>query len=304
MDYITVQQAAKRWGISDRRVRLLCRQERIEGVIRYDDKYLIPLEAVKPIDGRTQRRAIIPPQYQMAFARIDSLKQELSKRRPLTSGEIERLQEEFVVEYTYNSNAIEGSSLTLQETALVLEGIAVDRKPLSYQLEAIGHRDAYLYVERIVTENVHFSEEVIKNVHALVLMDRPKDKGVYRSLPVRIMGAHVEPPPPVMVEARIRQLLADHQKSRRHPIEKAAIFHLIFEGIHPFIDGNGRTGRLILNMMLMKEGYPAIDIKFADRREYYECFNRYYKDGLSDPMVDMLNEYIHHRLKQYLSIVR
>lgn len=194
MEYMKVTQAAEQWGISDRRVRILCQQGKIEGVIQKGRSYLIPCNAVKPIDGRTLRHKTVSEQYLPMLSRIDSIKEQLDQRRPLTTGELQRLQEEFLVEYTYNSNAIEGNTLTLQETALVLEGITIDRKPLKDHLEAVGHKDAFLYVQDLVKEKAPFSGSIIKQIHTLVLMDRPEDRGVYRRIPVKIMGAYHTPP--------------------------------------------------------------------------------------------------------------
>jgi len=304
MEYMSVKQASEQWDLSDRRVRVLCSEGKIDGVVRKGRAYLIPLDALKPIDGRTLRGTIIPPEYASVFAHVDSLKAELDRRRPLTSGELKRLQEEFLVEFTYNSNAIEGNTLTLRETALVLEGVTIDKKPLKEHLEAVGHRDAFLYVQQLVSDRVAVTEKVIKDIHSLVLMDRPEDKGVFRSIPVRIMGAHHEPPQPYLVPVQMEQLIAKKTQKKRHPIEKAALFHLDIEGIHPFIDGNGRTGRLILNLMLMQCGYPPINVKFADRRRYYDCFDSYYKGDTAAPMVEMLAEYLEERLRQYLEILK
>ena len=117
MEYMSVKQAAERWGISDRRARLLCEQGKIEGVTKQGRSYSIPVNAVKPVDRRTLRGVIIPEEYTALFSRIDGLKAELNKRRPMTQGELKRLQEEFLIEFTYNSNAIEGNTLTLRETA-------------------------------------------------------------------------------------------------------------------------------------------------------------------------------------------
>jgi len=241
-------------------------------------------------------------EYTGLFSRIDALKAELDKRRPLTQGELKRLQDEFLIDFTYNSNAIEGNTLTLKETALVLEGLTIDQKPLKDHLEAVGHRDAFLYVQRLVEEKTPLSEKIIKDIHSLVLMDRPEDKGVYRRIPVRIMGAHHEPPQPYLVPVQMEELMAGKKKTRRHAIENAALFHLDFEGIHPFIDGNGRTGRLLLNLMLMQQGYPPINVKFIDRQKYYSCFDNYYKDNNPMPMVTMTAEYLEERLQQYLMI--
>ncbi len=304
MDYISVKQAAERWGISDRRVRVLCRQGRIAGIVKQGRSYLIPADAIKPADRRTLRGMIIPQEYAVLFSRVDTLKAELDRRRPLTPGELKRLQEEFLVEFTYNSNAIEGNTLTLRETALVLEGVTIDKKPLKDHLEAVGHRDAFLYVQQLVSEKVQVSEKVIKDIHSLVLMDRPEDRGVYRSIPVRIMGARHEPLQPYLVPVQMERITRALAKDRRHPIERAALFHLDFEGIHPFINGNGRTGRLILNLMLMQCGYPPINVKFSDRKRYYDCFDGYYKDKTAAPMVNMVAEYLEEKLKQYLKLLR
>lgn len=304
MDYISVKQAAEQWGISDRRVRVLCEQGKIAGIVKQGRSYLIPADTVKPVDGRTLRGTIIPQEYVALFSRVDALKAKLDKHRPLTQGELKRLQEEFLVEYTYNSNAIEGNTLTLRETALVLEGVTIDKKPLKDHLEAVGHRDAFLYVQQLVSGKAPVSEKVIKAIHSLVLIDRPYDKGVYRSIPVRIMGAYNEPPQPYLVPVQMEHITYALTKDRRHPIERAALFHLDFEGIHPFIDGNGRTGRLILNLMLMQCGYPPINVKFSDRKRYYDCFDSYYKNKTAVSMVTMVVEYLEEQIKQYLDILK
>ena len=192
------------------------------------------------------------------FEKIDALRKEIDSYRPLTPGELTRLRKEFMVSYTYNSNAIEGNTLTLQETALVLEGITIDKKPLKDHLEAVGHRDAFLYVLELVQKQETVSERVIKEIHSLVLMNQPQDKGVYRRVPVTIMGATFEPVQPYMVPVRMEQLLAQYHENENsmHLIERVAWFHLEFEAIHPFIDGNGRTGRILVNLELMKAGNP------------------------------------------------
>ncbi len=299
MEYMKVAEAAKIWGISDRRVRVLCQQGKIEGVIQKGRSYLIPIDAVKPVDGRKLRHKEVSEQYRSIFSRIDAVKEQLDQRRPLTSGELKRLQDEFLVEYTYNSNAIEGNTLTLQETALVLEGLTIDQKPLKDHLEAVGHKDAFLYVQELVQDKVPFSEAIIKQIHTLVLMDRPEDRGIYRRIPVRIMGAYHTPPDPVLVPEMMEKLVKEFEASKLHPIEKAALFHLKFEGIHPFVDGNGRTGRLILNLFLMQNGYSPINVKYVDRKRYYDAFDSYYKDNDTSAMVEIIAEYVEERLSKY-----
>jgi excisionase family DNA binding protein len=304
MDYMTVKQAAEQWGISDRRVRLLCAEGKIDGTIRRGRRYLIPVNTLKPFDGRMLRGKNIPERYAALFSSVDAMKAELDRRRPLTQGELKRLQDEFLVEFTYNSNAIEGNTLTLKETALALEGVTIDQKPLKDHLEAVGHRDAFIYVTELVSGKTPISEWVIRNIHALVLMSRPEDKGVYRRIPVKIMGACHEPPQPYLVPVQMERLVAELAHNKGHNIEKAALFHLNFEGVHPFIDGNGRTGRLLLNLMLMQAGYPPVNVKFADRKRYYACFDSYYRDNDASPMVEMVAEYTKERLTQMLQILQ
>ena len=297
MDYIKVSQAAEKWGLSTRRVRVLCAQGKIDGVIRRGKLYMIPANAQKPADGRLSRVNLL--------AEIETKRERLAEMRPLTQGEVERLREEFLIDFTYNSNAIEGNTLTLKETALVLEGMTIDQKPLKDHLEAVGHRDAFLYVQDIATKDIPLDESVIKNIHALVLMDRPEDKGVYRRIPVRIMGAYTEPVQPYLIEPKTMELLAENDKRKEtmNPIERIARFHLEFEGIHPFIDGNGRTGRLLLNLDLIRNGYPPINVKFTDRKRYYDAFDAYYRDGNADEMVNLIAEYVDERLDEYFRVL-
>lgn len=305
MEYMKVKEAAEKWGLTDRRVRILCEQERINGVIKKGRSYLIPADTEKPIDGRKLRGKAVPVLYRSLFTQIDLKKEKLDACRPLTPGETARLRDEFMIEFTYNSNAIEGNTLTLQETALVLEGITIDQKPLKDHLEAVGHRDAFVYVQQLVSNKVPLEERIIKEIHSLVLMDQPEDKGIYRRIPVRIMGAAHELPQPYSVPKKMEQLIEDCNKKRgtMHPLERIAWFHLVFEGIHPFIDGNGRTGRLIMNFDLMQNGYPPVNIKFTDRKRYYDAFGDYYRDGDADSMVMMIGHYVEERLDRYLEVL-
>jgi len=305
MNYFKVSQAAEKWGLSPRRVRLLCAQNRIDGVIQKGKLYMIPENAPKPIDARTLKGIAMPKELSALLLKIDALKLELDSRRPLTAGEAERLREQFMVDFTYNSNAIEGNTLTLKETAMVLEGMTIDQKPLKDHLEAVGHRDAFLYVEDIAN-GTKINETVIKNIHSLVLMNRPEDKGTYRKIPVTIMGAYTEPVQPYMIEPKMTELLSENEKRKKkmHTLERIARFHLEFEGIHPFIDGNGRCGRLLLNLDLIQNGYPAINVKFADRKKYYEAFDKFYKNNSAEPMIELIAEYAIERIEQYLEILK
>ena len=142
----------------------------------------------------------------------------------MTEGEVERLNEEFIVEYTYNSNAIEGNTLTLRETDLVLRGLTIAQKPLKDHMEAVGHKEAFDYISQLVKEKVPISESIIKQIHFLVLADKRDDRGVYRRVPVRIMGAQHEPVQPYLIEPKMEQLLIDFAESKEHIITKLARF--------------------------------------------------------------------------------
>ena len=241
------------------------------------------------------------------LAKIDELSAKLKTMRPLNETELKRLRDEFIIENTYNSNAIEGNTLTLRETALILaEGITIAEKPLREHLEVIGHRDAFEYVMSLANGSTELTEGVIKDIHSLVLMNDVENKGKYRSVPVTIVGAVHTPPQPYDVPVQMSELISDYEnmKQGKHIIEAIAEFHLRFEGIHPFIDGNGRTGRLILNLELVKAGLLPINIKFADRRTYYDCFDHYYSNGhTADTLVRLIAGYEAEELERHIKML-
>ncbi|MEF9984611.1 MAG: Fic family protein [Oscillospiraceae bacterium] len=294
--YITVKEAAQKWGISDRRVRILCSEGKIPGAFQQGRGWKIPIDAVKPIDSRYKSAPSL-------LMQIEEKKKELDLKRPLTAGEAARLNEEFIVEYTYNSNAIEGNTLTLRETDMVLRGLTIDKKPLKDHMEAVGHKEAFEFISDLVKENAPLTERTIKQIHYLVLADKKDDRGVYRRVPVRIMGAKHEPVQPYLIEPKLTELLLKYSASDENIITKLVRFHIEFEEIHPFIDGNGRTGRLLVNLELMKAGYPPIDIKFTDRIAYYNAFDEYHVKNNLSAMEKLFAGYVNERLNMYLSML-
>lgn len=294
--FMSVKQAAEKWGISDRRIRVLCSQGKISGAYQEGRGWKIPIDAVKPSDGRYKSTESL-------LDMIERKKKELDTKRPLTEGEVARLNEEFIVEYTYNSNAIEGNTLTLRETDMVLRGLTIDKKPLKDHLEAVGHKEAFEFVSELVKDNIQMSERIIKQIHYLVLADKKDDRGVYRRVPVRIMGAQNEPVQPYLVQPKMEQLMVDFAESTEHIVTKLARFHIEFESIHPFIDGNGRTGRLLVNLELMKAGFPPIDIKFTDRILYYNAFDEYHVNHNLSAMEKLFARYVNERLNMYLKML-
>ncbi|MEC1180432.1 Fic family protein [Metasolibacillus meyeri] len=211
------------------------------------------------------------------FEQIDLKKQQLDAKRPLPKYTVQSLREKLFLEWTYNSNAIEGNTLTINETKVVLEGITVGGKTMREHLEVINHRDAISYVEGIVQKEELFSEWQIKNLHRLVLKGIDDGyAGVYRDQQVFISGAVHTPPPPFKIKEQMDALMSwyDGEAQALHPIVRSTMLHAIFVGNHPFIDGNGRTARLLLNLELLKSGYPPIIIRVENRLAYYNALDK------------------------------
>lgn len=216
------------------------------------------------------------------FENIDIKKQWLDQKRPLPIHTVRSIREHLIVNWTYHSNAIEGNTLTLSETKVALEGITIGGKTLQEHLEVINHRDAILYVEEIVRNNEAFSEWQIKSIHRLILKAIHDDyAGVYRKENVLISGARHIPPDAFQVAQLMEQFIHWYKSEGQslHPITRAAFIHSDFVKIHPFIDGNGRTARLLLNFELMKAGYPPIVIEKEIRAEYYAALDEAHTTG-------------------------
>lgn len=210
-------------------------------------------------------------------ARILEKKKILDQYRPFPKPILERLREQFIAEWTYNSNAIEGNTLTLRETLLVLErGITVKGKSLREHFEVTNHRAAIFELEKIIQMKEKISEESVLKLHAHIL-DNIDDRyaGVYRRENVRILGARLIPPSPYKVPNLMKDFFIwlNENPEQLSIIELAAVAHYKFVSIHPFIDGNGRTGRLFMNLLLMQHGFPPAVILVADRRKYYNVLN-------------------------------
>ncbi len=301
--FASVAEVAERWGISSRRVRVLCETGAISGATRVGKLWKIPVDAAKPADGRSLRAKGIPACLRALIAEVDALKEQLAAARPLTPAEVEKIRQAFLVDYTHDSTAIEGNTLTLSETAMALEGLTIAEKPLKDHLEAVGHRDAFLYLEDAIRANETLTEGFICRLHSLVLADQPLDRGIYRRVPVMILGAVHKPPEPYLVAPQMEALVAEFTTTPLHPLVAAALFHIRFEAIHPFIDGNGRAGRLLANFFLMRAGYVPINIKFENRRAYYEAFTAYHASGDLTAMVRIFAENERARLKELIPII-
>ena len=240
------------------------------------------------------------------FETIDSLKNKLDAQRPLSPSIVKNLQEDLILRWTYHSNAIEGNTLTLLETKVVLEGITVGGKALREHFEAINHRNAIYYVEDIIKKEEPFSEWQIRNIHQLILKNIDDDNaGRYRQQNVLISGATNTPPDYTLLNDKMAQFIDwyNTKADLMHPIERAAKVHADFVGIHPFIDGNGRTSRLIMNLELMKAGYPPCVITVENRLAYYKALDQWMAFGKTEAFNQLVADAVLEGFKPYIVVL-
>jgi len=305
MKYLSTKEVSEKWGISDRRIRVLCNEGRIEGAIKIGRNWSIPLDATKPVDAReTNKKDYFGLGFDFNY--IDNLKESIDQHRPFSKGLANSLHEKLIVEWTYNSNAIEGNTLTLSETKVVLEGITIGGKSMVEHLETINHRDAILFIEDLISNKEPLSEWNIKNIHALILKEIDNiNVGKYRTENVVISGARHIPPKHYEVGDLMQKLMAEYQNEWKvfHPVVRAALLHGEFVKIHPFIDGNGRTSRLLLNFELMKNGYTPIIIKNEERAKYYDVLDLAHTTMNYEPFIKLVSELVIESEKLWLSVL-
>ena len=212
------------------------------------------------------------------LARIQEKKTKLDALRPLPAAALQNIKNSLTLEWTYNSNSIEGNTLTLQETKMVIEdGLTIRGKSLREHFEAVNHQEAIEFVEQLVADQYGLKASDILSVHGLVVHKIEKEyAGRYRNSGVRISGANFAPPNALKVDALMEDLIhwVNNETNALDIVLKASIFHHRFVWIHPFFDGNGRTVRLMFNLLLMKTGYPPAIILKNDRKKYYDALNK------------------------------
>ncbi len=241
------------------------------------------------------------------FEEIDHLKNRLDKLRPLDPRLVKNQLDDLILRWTYHSNAIEGNTLTLLETKVVLEnGITIGGKTLREHFEAINHREAILYLLDLIQNKEPFSEWQIRSIHQLILKNiDDKEAGRYRTVNVTISGASHIPPDHTMLTDKMSQLIEWYHTKREtlHPIERAAKIHADFVGIHPFIDGNGRTSRLLMNLELMKAGYLPCILTVENRLNYYQALDVWIAKNETKEFVQLIADAELEALKQTQSLL-
>ena len=227
------------------------------------------------------------------FSRLDAAQDGFNGLQPLSSDEAAGLasfDDEFEVRFVYNSNAIEGSTLTIGETALVLDGEFVPDRPGRDYFAARGSADGMAYYKRALLEGRSLSEDLVKDIHERTALDsQPAARGLYRRHPVYLRGSQTVPANWVQVPSLMADLVSAWTVSRQHPAFKAAAFHAMFENIHPFGDGNGRAGRLLLNYMLEQAGYPPIALTAEHRGQYLKALEDWQVREHAEPLVALID---------------
>ncbi|WP_026904287.1 Fic family protein [Pedobacter glucosidilyticus] len=240
------------------------------------------------------------------LAEIDKLKEKLTQHRALDSFKIIEALE---LEYTFESNRIEGNTLTLKETDLVInEGITISGKSMREHLEAINHKEALDFLKELIRKDADFSERDLLLLHALILKGiDSKYAGIYRDVQVMISGSRHLPPQPYLVKKQMEDLFFWYQAYKKdlHPVVLAAELSERLVTIHPFLDGNGRTSRLIMNLILLKNGYVIANIKgdAENRMKYYEALENAQVDNQKEGFYLFVAQVELEALKRYCSIL-
>lgn len=258
-----------------------------------------------------QSKIVMNENVNTILQEIDILKAELSTLRPLPSEALKKIEDALDMEYTYESNRIEGNTLTLQETALVVnEGITISGKSMREHLEAINHAQAIDFIKDVARQDIDISERTIKDIHAIVLHGINRENaGRYRTVPVMISGSMHMPPQPYLIENLMEDFILKFkqmEENKVHPVIIAAYLHDELVRIHPFIDGNGRTCRLLMNLYLLQHGYIIVTLKGDNEKklQYYKALEKSHTEQEPDAFFLLVAEAEKEALLRYIKIVK
>ncbi|MFI3141946.1 MAG: Fic family protein [Clostridia bacterium] len=234
---------------------------------------------------------------------LQKQKQYESKKHLISKLALEKEEIAFKIEFTHNSTAIEGNTMTLMQTKLLLEDkISIGDKSLRETYEIVNNNKAFEFAQQCIVEGKPLSEKIVKDIHAII-NENIFVGGIYRNEPVKITGASHKPPHGQKMFEQIKSFFADLEfRQDLNPIELAAWTHAEFVRIHPFIDGNGRTSRLIMNYQLMAYGYPPVSISVKDRFNYYECLDKYASENELEDFSQMIANLVENRLDELLEL--
>lgn len=298
--YTSVKEIARKWNLSERRVRVLCSEGKISGAYQNGRIWSIPKEAQKPSDARykTQMSLFINK------PEIELKKDLLSTKRKLTDGEINRINFEFIVEYTFHSNAIFGNKMSLEDITLILNGFDVENISVKDKIKIISHKSSYDFILYLSKNDINIDEEIIKQIHSILLFDSPIDAGTYRRIPIKDLILNHTPTMPNLIEYKMKKLIKDYIESDEDIVSKITKFHLDFILINPFIELNYQCAFLLTNFELIKLGYPPIYIDFNERENYLTALKKYIFNGSINEMKKIIEKKILERLDWYLEILK
>jgi Fic family protein len=241
--------------------------------------------------------------------RLDLLKNEWQKSKPLNKTQLQKLKEYFAFKYTYDSNRIEGNTLSLQETQLVIkEGVTISGKSMREHLEAINHSEAIDFLEELISEKEPLNKRSLLDLHRLILKSIDSENaGVFRKVPVSIGGSEFMPPQPFLLEKMMEDYFLHYNRQKKflHPVILAAEMHERLVSIHPFLDGNGRTSRLIMNFILLQNGFTVAILKgdSDSRIKYYNALQEVQMNNNTEPFYLLVIERCVDSLKEHLNLV-
>jgi len=237
--------------------------------------------------------------------KIDELKKQIDNFRPLKKSEIIQLKQFYQIGLTYSSNALEGNSLTETETKIVVEdGLTIGGKPLKDIFEAQGHSDAFNFMYSLIDNNKITENDILKLHHLFYYRIDEENAGEYRKVKVFVSGTNYKFPEPDDVPALMKKFVNELSEINEgvHPVEFAANAHKNFVEIHPFIDGNGRAARLLMNLILLKHGFPVTIIPPIRRLDYINALNESNK-GIDEPFFKFISEMVYESLKEYIRLL-
>ena len=241
---------------------------------------------------------------------IDHLKDKLRAIRPLPAEALNKIKASFEMEYTYESNRIEGNTLTLQETALVVsEGVTIGGKSMVEHLEAINHAQAIEFIKDIARSDIEINERTIREIHGIILHSiNRKQAGRYRDVPVMIVGSKHTPPQPYLIMPQMEQFMIDYetmQNQSEHPVLIAAFLHDELVKIHPFIDGNGRTSRLLMNLYLISKGYTITALKGDNEAKYayYTALEQSHTENNRASFYLLVASVVKQSMERYIAVI-
>ena len=243
--------------------------------------------------------------YQNRLQEIDELKAKIDNHRPLSEDVVKQIQEYYKIGLTYSSNALEGNTLDLAETKVVIEdGLTINGKPMKDHLETLGHASAFNELLELAKSNT-ITEENIKNLHKIFYAKIDSDNaGNYRQKPVIVTGTDINFPLPKELNDKMQEFISKlpQLKQELHAIEYAAMVHALFVNIHPFIDGNGRVARLIMNLALLQNGYNITIIPPVVRADYIRALQDSNHNNFQ-PFINFISEMVLEAQKEYLRII-